>query len=177
MSHAGKPNASQQVPTSTPKDTKRCPATLIFGLHSTCVDGLHNCTCSCEHGCHSVTTNGKTCVDVTKCDARRRAAACSPGTCIDMVNGFPGACQYGSYLIMSPDVNKERREREVRSIAPVSRNAMHDLTSKTSCEGIVKYTCDRGYTTLGTTDGPTKWIITCLVGGVFSESCAYKPVA
>ena len=63
-------------------------------------------------------------------DAGRVATACSAGTCIDRVNGFPGTCPSGGYLIVSPDVYEERREREVCGIAHATP------TSETSCEGV-----------------------------------------
>ena len=61
------------------------------------------------------------------------------------------------------------RQDQRFGIVPVFKCATHNPTSKTLC--------DRGYITLETTDGPTRWHITCLAGGAFSGSSGCKSVA
>ena len=94
--------------------------------------------CSCALGYHSVSaSNGETCVEVNECDEWREAPACSPGTCIDIVNGFP--CT-SDYLTVDHDADKERCEREECGIVPVSQYATHNTTSKISFEGVLMCT-------------------------------------
>ena len=93
--------------------------------------------CSRALGYHSVfASNGEACVEVNEGNAWRKAVACSRGTYIDKVNGFPGTCP-SDYLTVDHDADKERCEREACGIVPVSEYATHNFTSKISFEGVV----------------------------------------
>ena len=118
------------------KDIDWCLVTLACGPHA---DGLDSYICSCALGYHSVSaSNGETCVEVNECDAWREAAAYSPATCIDRVNGFPCTCPSG-YLTVNHDADKERCEREVcevRSSFQVCHSQHHIEDSFRGCRGV-----------------------------------------
>lgn len=148
------------------------------GPHGECV-GHPNRTCSCSPGYHAVPDDeGETCVEINECDELSGTVACAPGTCEDRVNGFSCACPPG-FRTTADDHGGEREQcqRVECGAGPVVQHSTRNYTGKVRFETAIEYTCDPGYTTQGTTDGRSKWTITCLAGGTFSSGSDCYPVA
>ena len=115
-------------PVGNPRWEAKCLATGAREYPEGCGD-IDWCLGTPTFSCHYASTNdGKTCVEVNECDAWCGAAACSPVTCIDRVNGFLGTCPSG-YLVARPDGNEERCEREVCGSAPGFKCATQNVAT------------------------------------------------
>ena len=97
------------------RDTDWCLVTPTCGIHGACVDGHLNYTCDCESRFEATatsdTSSGETCEEMNECDVWSGAAACSPGSCTNLINRFTCACPTGYRSVA--DHGNDVCEREV----------------------------------------------------------------